>query len=267
MVINAAIKKYNEAAGGFEFYYQRIASGKTRISSDGMVTLFSSNDGSELAQYQLDELEIPPQIANALLAELCEPADKPCDGFVTIESDKRFLYSIAAVASIVLGLFAPIVSLPFKGSINYLAGGRGDGMIVLALAIASTYLLLKSDFRKLLYTGVASLIVIFTGFFYFQLTIGKAIRTMNSTLEGNPFRGLADAAMSSVGIEWGWLFLISGSVGLMVVSKLKKNDGYFTLPLHCIRPFKGSISENIPIIIALSAAVGFIISNLIDTWL
>jgi hypothetical protein len=135
-------------------------------------------------------------------------------------------------------------------------------MIVLALAIASIYLLLKSDFRKLLYTGVASLVVIFTSLWGFQLTLSEAKRTMNSALEGNPFRGLADAAMSSVGLEWGWLFLICGSVGLVVVSKLKRIDGSFAVPLHCIKPFKGSISENIPAIIALAAAAGWVFANL-----
>jgi hypothetical protein len=149
-------------------------------------------------------------------------------------------------------------------------------MICLALAITSSYFALISDFRKLIYTAASSLVVIFTSLWGFLIAIRWQKEAMNAlnwqteaintTHDGKPFLSLADAGISHIGLEWGWFFLIGGSIGLLVVSKLKKVDEYFALPMYCLKPSREHILENIPAIILLASASGWIIANLIERY-
>ena len=51
---------------------------------------------------------------------------------------------LGLIGSVVLfiGVFAPIVSVPIMGNINYFQNGQGDGMIILVLAVISLILVL-----------------------------------------------------------------------------------------------------------------------------
>jgi len=46
---------------------------------------------------------------------------------------------------------------------------------------------------------------------------------MESELAGNPFRGLADMAMQSVQLQWGWALLIVGAA-LVIASAAIKDE-------------------------------------------
>lgn len=267
LTIDAAINRYVKEKGGFEFYSKRINREKSRISNDGIVTLVSTQDGSVVAEYQLDELGLPPESVNTSIAEPGDSTNSISGDYLSIRGDKRFAYSIGAVIGLAIGIISPVVSFPIKGSINYLAGGRGDGILVLALTIASAYFVLNSNFRKLFYTGVSSLAIIFTSLWVFQFTISEAKSSLDTSLQGNMFRGLADAAISSIGLEWGWFFLIGGSTALIVISKLKQVGNDFFLPLHCIKPIKGSLTENIPTIMIIVAVVGWLFAKLVYSFL
>lgn len=267
LTIDAAINRYVKEKGGFEFYSKRINREKSRISNDGIVTLVSTQDGSVVAEYQLDELGLPPESVNTSIAEPGDSTNSISGDYLSIRGDKRFAYSIGAVIGLSIGIISPVVSFPIKGSINYLAGGRGDGILVLALTIASAYFVLNSNFRKLFYTGVSSLAIIFTSLWVFQFTISEAKSSLDTSLQGNMFRGLADAAISSIGLEWGWFFLIGGSTALIVISKLKQVGNDFFLPLYCIKPIKGSLTENIPTIMILVAVVGWLFAKLVYSFL
>jgi hypothetical protein len=50
-------------------------------------------------------------------------------------------------------------------------------------------------------------------------------------LSDNPFRGLADAAVSSVQIEWGWAVLLAGAVSLVASALLKEAVSTLRKPL------------------------------------
>jgi hypothetical protein len=44
---------------------------------------------------------------------------------------------------------------------------------------------------------------------------------METELKDNPFRGLADVAVQSVQLEWGWAVLVIGIVLLIAVAAMK----------------------------------------------
>ena len=64
----------------------------------------------------------------------------------------RTRHSLGLIGSValILGVFAPILSLPIVGSVNYFSNGSGDGTIVLLVALISLLLTLRRRYEWLL---------------------------------------------------------------------------------------------------------------------
>jgi hypothetical protein len=125
---------------------------------------------------------------------------------------QRTTLGITGSALLAVGAFLPLVSVPIVGSITYVHNGRGDGIIVLALAVLSALIVLAKRFRVLWLTGLASLALIGYSF----LNIRAAIALMEMELANNPFRGLAN-----VQLQWGWAVLIVGAVLLLATAGMR----------------------------------------------
>jgi hypothetical protein len=150
------------------------------------------------------------------------------------------------------------------GSINYVHNGRGDGVLIIAISIASAYFCLTSRYAQLRRTGLASLVVISTTLWMFQIRTSELKASLDRDLSGNPFRGLADFAFSSVRLEWGWILLIGGSLTLITLSCLDKTESGLILPRQALRPEPGSYSRNIPLLVDLSAVLGLVFAAILN---
>jgi hypothetical protein len=131
---------------------------------------------------------------------------------------------LGLTGSIVLfvGVFLPIVSLPMVGSMNYFQNGKGDGTIIIVLAIISLFMVLSKRYKGLWYTGIGSLAVLIVSLINAQIKISEAKTKMNADLADNPFRGIADLAMQSVQLQWGWAIMIIGAVLLIAAAAIKE---------------------------------------------
>jgi hypothetical protein len=78
---------------------------------------------------------------------------------LVLDFDRKRLLGFAGATLLFIGVFTPIISLPFVGGVNYFHNGSGDGVIVLFLACISFLLTLTNRFRGLWFTGGASLAV------------------------------------------------------------------------------------------------------------
>jgi hypothetical protein len=128
------------------------------------------------------------------------------------------------IGSIVLfiGVFAPIVSVPIVGNMNYFQNGEGDGTIILILATISFILVLAKKYGGLWFTGIGSLMVMLFTYMSFQSRMSQAKADMETELAGNPFLGLADMAIQSVQLQWGWALLIVGAA--LLIASAAMND-------------------------------------------
>jgi len=136
----------------------------------------------------------------------------------------RQLLGILGSAILFIGVFMPIVKLPVMGELNYFHNGRGDGVIILALAVTSFIFVLIRWYRQLWITSLGSAAVLAFTFFNFQSKMSQATRQMETELKDNPFRGLADLAVQSVQLQWGWAVLVIGIAFLIVVAAMKDTD-------------------------------------------
>lgn len=131
---------------------------------------------------------------------------------VTSNTSTPKLLGIVGSIILFIGVFMPIVSAPIVGNLNYFQNGKGDGILIIALALASILLILSNKYGGLWITGFGSLGVL--GFTYYNINskMSAAKDMMDRELAGNPFRGLADVALQSFQIQWGWAILIIGAV-------------------------------------------------------
>lgn len=132
-----------------------------------------------------------------------------------IEDPKRRKYGLIGAALMAIGTFMPILHLPVVGSINYLHNGRGDGMIVLVLAGLSYLFIRYKKFGALILTGGASLGIMFYALARMIQQLEKTKAEL--TASDNMFKGLGEAMLTGVQIEWGWAPLLAGA-GLLVVA-------------------------------------------------
>lgn len=119
--------------------------------------------------------------------------------------------ALIGAALLFVGAFMPIVSAPIIGSLNYFQNGRGDGVIIVVLAVATAALALTDRTRHVLWTGLAAMAMLLYTFVRFQSVVADLRSKMDEELAGNPFRGLAEAAMGSVQLQWGWAVLLLGA--------------------------------------------------------
>ncbi len=133
----------------------------------------------------------------------------------------KSVIGIIGSGCLILGVFLPILRLPFIGSMDYLRGGTGDGVFVMALGAVAIVMTLCRTFRLLWLPGVASLGIMAFSILNFFGGMAEARRTLDNDLEGNPFRGIGEAMIGSVSLEWGWIVLIGGGVLVCVAAGLK----------------------------------------------
>lgn len=119
--------------------------------------------------------------------------------------------ALIGAALLFVGVFMPILSVPIMGSVNYFMNGKGDGVIVLLMALAAGGLALAGRVRHVVWPGAVSLVMLAFTFVRFQSGMAEMRSKMDSDLADNPFRGLAEAAMGSIQLQWGWAVLLLGA--------------------------------------------------------
>ena len=111
----------------------------------------------------------------------------------------RMKVALGSCLALILGCFAPIVSVPFLGNVNFYSDGHGDGVFVIGLAVISLFFILIRKYRYLLITGLLSLVIIVYDFSNIQNVIG-----------GNQI------SRSMIQMGWGWIFLFGGAIFLAI---------------------------------------------------
>jgi hypothetical protein len=123
-----------------------------------------------------------------------------------------------------VGVFCPIVTVPIVGQMNYFQNGDGDGRFVLVLAAASAILTIARKFPLMWLTGGGSLGLVAYTFISFQSALNERKQQMQTELEGNPFAGLAQLAVQSVQIQWGFAVLVLGAILVIAAAAMRTNN-------------------------------------------
>ena len=129
--------------------------------------------------------------------------------------ESRQIVGLTGALMLFIGAFTPIVSIPTVGYINYFQNEKLDGIVILSLAIVSFVLLLTKHYRALWFTGFASLGILLFTFIKLQIRISEIKEKFGAELIDKGSPRLADWAVRSVQIEWGWPVLTIGAAFIL----------------------------------------------------
>lgn len=133
--------------------------------------------------------------------------------------NNRSMLGYAGLAGVLFSLFAPIASLPIVGSVTFFSEPLSGWCIALFAAIIIGALGALRNRRGLLLvasaiTGAVALLY-FVGF---QYRIHEIKNNLHTSFAGNPFSGLAEAAVNSVRLDWGIAVLIIAALLLLAAA-------------------------------------------------
>ena len=141
---------------------------------------------------------------------------------IRLSREPKQLLGLIGSSLLFLGVFTPIISYPVIGSMNAFQHTQWNGPIILILAVISLFLSLTGRYNRLWVTGFLSLGVVALTFISIQSELAALQEKMAMRLAGNPLRGLADKAVQSVQIRWGWALLVVGALLLIASAALKE---------------------------------------------
>jgi hypothetical protein len=78
-------------------------------------------------------------------------------------------------------------------------------------------------------TGFGAAGVLAFTFFNFQSELKQLKTQMQTDLKDNPFRGVADVAVQSIQLQWGWAVLVIGIVLLVAAAAMKDTAKDFAI--------------------------------------
>lgn len=147
--------------------------------------------------------------------------------------ENRQIFGLVGSFTLTIGVFCPIASMPFVGSVSYFQNGQGIGSIVLVLALLSSALVFAKRYNLLWFTALSVIGIMAYTFINFQLKIGDFKADMASSMVGNPFNGLASIAADGVRLEWGWGVLLVGCI--LTIAAAAIDGGFDKLKFFLIR--------------------------------
>lgn len=141
--------------------------------------------------------------------------------------------ALAGAALLVIGLFLPIVTLPIIGTVNLFNGGTNWlALALLALGAIAAGLALRDRTGDAIFPGTAAAAILIYKFVSLQWTISEMRASLTENLKDNPFAGIAQAALSGVQLQWGWLVLGAGAAAMVyaaVIARREDEQSVFSL--------------------------------------
>jgi hypothetical protein len=135
--------------------------------------------------------------------------------------------ALIGAALLLVGLFTPVVSVPFVGNVNLFNNGSNMIAIMLAcLAALSAALTAKERLRDLIWSGLTASLILAYIFVRLQFALSQMRESIAEQMQQNPIMVLAQNAIGSIQLQWGWLVLVSGAGLLVYVGYIvRKADG------------------------------------------
>jgi hypothetical protein len=119
---------------------------------------------------------------------------------------------LAGAVLLALGVFVPLVSAPYVGSVTFLTSGDSPRIIMFVAAIAAFVLALIGWTRHALWAGILGLAVIAYGYWRLQDKIAEIRDRFGDGLLGR----LVRRGTNLIELEWGWAVIVLGAMLIVI---------------------------------------------------
>lgn len=141
---------------------------------------------------------------------------------IRLSKDPKEILGLIGSSLLFLGVFAPIITYPVVGSMNTFQHSYWAGPVILILAAISIFLSLTGRTNRLWMTGFLSLSMVAGIFINIQFNLAAFREKLTMRLAGKAMSSLADKALPSIQIQWGWALLVVGALLLVASTAWKE---------------------------------------------
>ena len=154
-----------------------------------------------------------------------------CDEFLEAKASQgrsqptQQMLAIAGSLLLVVAPFAPFLSAPIFGRITLFQQGKGDGVILLVVALGALGCALAGRYGFLWVSGSMGAFEIGNLFWFFYHRLPEMLEKYRRETKDNIFGSIGEMTLSNVDPDWGALVLLLGtllSLGVAVRSGLNR---------------------------------------------
>lgn len=128
---------------------------------------------------------------------------------------RKALLGYSGAALMVVGLFCPILHVPFFGGIDFLSVSGFGSLVIGVSAFAAAYARYQENDRIAFLSGLAALITVVITLLLILVRLANVHARLQQGLLGDPFSGIAEVGISAVHIDWGLLLLFLACMSVL----------------------------------------------------
>lgn len=136
--------------------------------------------------------------------------------------DIRGTFGLFGSLALIIGVFSPVISAPLIENITYYRNGSEFGIAVLVIAGISLLVTFSRMYRVLPLLGAGALGVVGYTFINVQRKFSDARSQVSEGIGEGALRDLANSAIDTVQMQWGWAVLAVGAVLLLTTALGRK---------------------------------------------
>lgn len=131
------------------------------------------------------------------------------------------IIGLAGGLLLLLGIFLPVIKIPFIGNSTYMQNQEIESYIIIALAVLTILLLWLKKYKGLWFTGIVSLGILVYSYIRFQNLVNGNNTKIENDL-GVFYKELSGMFQDAIQLQWGVTILLTGAVLIILSAALKK---------------------------------------------
>lgn len=173
-------------------------------------------------QIEVSSFDSEEEIRKKFSRPTKKPQPKPLESEIILDElhpsnapvNRQWL-GLVGSSMLAIGVFAPLISVPVMGTVNYFANGIGDGVVVFVLSLAAMYMVYQQSYEKIWYPIIGSILVMIVTAIHYYLEVREQIKPLRDASIDMDLSVL-------IQVQWGFGLMLIG-LSFLIMCALREN--------------------------------------------